>query len=198
MAARRGSGGRGQPKRQQLRIIAGDWRGRTIDIGDREAIRPTPNRVRETLFNWLGSGIQRARCLDLFAGSGALGIEALSRGAAHCDFIEQDPATARLLRQQLDKLEAGSRADVITGDALSLSPPTAPFDVVFVDPPFAARLTADILQQLSHPGWLAADADVYIETAADDSSLDELPDGFTCHRDKRAGDVRYGLVSYQP
>lgn len=198
MAAKRGWGNGQPPKRQQLRIIAGDWRGRNIDIGRQEAIRPTPNRVRETLFNWLGPSIQRARCLDLFAGTGALGIEALSRGAAHCDFIEQDAVTARLLREQLQALGGGSRARVVAGDALASPAPATPYDVVFIDPPFAARLAADAMHRLAQPDWLAADADIYVETAADDPTLDQLPAGFECWRDKRAGDVRFGLVSYRP
>ncbi|MEE4203906.1 MAG: 16S rRNA (guanine(966)-N(2))-methyltransferase RsmD [Halieaceae bacterium] len=199
MAAKRSKAGthrRSGP--QQLRIIGGEWRGRNIAIGDRDALRPTPNRVRETLFNWLGPGIQQARCLDLFAGSGALGIEALSRGAAHCDFIEQDAATARELRQTLDALRAGQRAIVVVNDALALCAPQIPWDVVFIDPPFAARLAPDALRLLTQPGWLAAGADIYIETATDDPALDQLPDGFACRRDKRAGDVRYALVNYQP
>lgn len=180
----------------QLRIIGGSWRGRKIAVSDREALRPTPNRVRETLFNWLGPGIEHARCVDLFAGSGALGIEALSRGAASCEFIELDPGAARHLEQQLQTLSSDrSRYRVITGDAFALSPPREPWHVVFIDPPFAAECVHEVLAHLSQPGFLSEDADIYVETAADDPSLDAIPSGFELRRDKRAGDVRYALLS---
>lgn len=188
------AGQRRQGARTQLRVIGGQWRGSRLEIGDNPALRPTADRIRETLFNWLAGRIANARCLDLFAGSGALGIEALSRGAAHCDFVESDPHTAGLIETQLGRLGAGDTGSVHTGDALSLAPPKAPWDIVFIDPPFAAELTAPVLEQLRAPGFLAEDADIYVETARDDLAMDHGFDGFEIWRDKCAGEVRYGLL----
>jgi 16S rRNA (guanine(966)-N(2))-methyltransferase RsmD len=102
--------GRRREGQGQVRIIAGEWRGRRLSVATREGLRPTGDRVRETLFNWLAPHVPGARCLDLFAGSGALGIEALSRGAAHCLFVDNDAAVATTLRGELDLLGAGKRA----------------------------------------------------------------------------------------
>ena len=116
----------------RLRIIGGEWRGLRLNFPDNVAhLRPTPDRVRETLFNWLTSRIQGAHCLDLFAGSGALGLEALSRGASHCTFVDNAAAAAEAVRSHLSQLNADQRATVVCGNALQWQ--GAPFDVVFID-----------------------------------------------------------------
>jgi 16S rRNA (guanine966-N2)-methyltransferase len=176
----------------RLRIIGGVWRGRPLEFPAVAAVRPSPDRVRETLFNWLQGSIVGARCLDLFAGSGALGLEALSRGAAHVDFVDREPRLGRHLRDTLKRLGADA-ASVVVQDALQFlrSPPQA-FDIVFLDPPFAS----DVLQQTCDAlarGWLAPEAWVYVECAAD-APLPALPPAWTVHRTRRAGQVGYHLL----
>ena len=176
----------------RLRIIGGRWRGVPISFPAHGNIRPSPDRVRETLFNWLQHSIVGARCLDLFAGSGALGIEALSRGAAHVTFVEAEPQIARHVQQTLDRLKSQG-ATVIATDAIRfLQGPPQPFDVVFLDPPYASSLLGQACAKLAE-GWLAAEAWIYIETAAD-HALPSLPTGWSMHRSKRAGQVGYHLV----
>jgi 16S rRNA (guanine966-N2)-methyltransferase len=185
-----------KPETGQLRIIGGTWRGRKIDFVAAPGLRPTPNRVRETLFNWLAPVIRAAHCLDLFAGSGALGLEAVSRGAAGCVLVEQNPEVAALLRGQAGRL-AAERVEVITADALqwlSRAPPRR-FDIVFLDPPFQDALLADCLQRLDQGGWLAPTAWIYVESAP--SSAPPLPAGWHWHRDRQAGQVRYRLAVRQ-
>src|SRR5215471_2142750 len=151
----------------KVRIIGGRLRGSKLAVPDLPGLRPTPDRVRETLFNWLMPFIDGARCLDLFAGTGALGIEALSRGAASADFVETDPGLAQALRDNLSRLEQ-SNAGVRSGDALTLlrSTPAQPYDIAFVDPPFSADLWHDAAQALESGGWLRDGALVYLEMAA--------------------------------
>jgi len=184
-----------------LRIIGGQWRGTKLHFPDVAAIRPTPDRVRETLFNWLQPHIVGARCLDLFTGSGALGLEALSRGAAHATFVDTEALIVRYLRDTLARLHSDS-GEVIQSDALSyLEHNTAKFDVVFMDPPFAmaadgalfARLFA-LLQQ----GRLGNPAFVYLECPTALGSPERWPGwpatGWQCHRSKQAGQVGYHLL----
>ncbi len=157
-------------------------------------IRPTPDRVRETLFNWLGTRVIGARCLDLFAGSGALGIEALSRGAAVTVFVEQNAAVARALAELLVTLKA-QNAQVEREDALRfLTRPATPFDIVFLDPPFASGLLSKAAELLERCHWLAPDALVYVECSARDS-LPPLPDNWQLLKAKRAGEVGYYLFA---
>ena len=141
----------------QLRIIGGRHRGRRLQFNPGRGLRPTPDRVRETLFNWLQRDIQGARCLDLFAGSGALGLEALSRGAAEVVFVERQRTAAEQIRRHLDLLGETSRGTVRRQDALRLlqDAPEQRFDIVFVDPPFADRLCGTVIMSLSDRGWLA-------------------------------------------
>ncbi len=180
-----------------LRIVGGAWRGRRLRFADTTAIRPTPDRVRETLFNWLGGRVVGARCLDLFAGSGALGLEALSRGAARVEFIEQDGTAARELGRLLQAWGAHNAA-VRRGDALRiLERPSAegrrePFDLVFVDPPFAAGLIASAAERLESGDWLAERAQIYVECAARDGPP-PVPERWTLLKSKRAGEVGYHL-----
>ena len=175
----------------RLRIIGGRWRGSRIVFPPLAAIRPSPDRVRETLFNWLQQPIVGARCLDLFAGSGALGLEALSRGAAHVTFVDREPQVGRHLSQTLERL--GSRdATVVVEDAQRfLSRPPQPFDIVFLDPPFDSAVLEQVGGRLQ--AWLAPDAYIYVESPAD-RSLAMLPAHWRVQRTKRAGQVGYHLL----
>jgi 16S rRNA (guanine966-N2)-methyltransferase len=176
-----------------LRIIGGEWRGRRIRFPAVEGIRPTPDRVRETLFNWLAAVVSGSRCLDLFAGSGALGLEALSRGAAAVTFVERDRAAASGLRATAELL-APDRANVVQADAMTwLARDTTPFDIVFLDPPFDSDLLAGALDALESRGWLAADAWIYVEMPAR-RGPPPIPASWRPHRSGRAGEVGYHLA----
>ncbi len=186
-------GGRKGGAGNTLRIIGGEWRGRKLRFADGEGLRPTTDRVRETLFNWLQPLIAGARCLDLFSGSGALGLEALSRGAGWVVFIERNPKAVAALRENLSQLQSGN-AEVHQGDALAwLRGQPTPFDVVFLDPPFRQDLLTPALKLLDEGGWLTPGARVYIETELE-SGEPELPAGWTLLRSKRAGQVGYYLA----
>ena len=172
----------------QVRIIGGAWRSRLIAFPDRPELRPTPDRVRETLFNWLGQDLTGRCCLDLFAGSGALGFEAASRGARRVVMVERDAAVFRALVASREKLEAGS-VELARADAEDfLRGDEGVYDVVFVDPPFAAgywpRLAPFIAPRL------APQAMVYHESG----DRPETPPGWEIHRDGRAGQVTYQLL----
>jgi 16S rRNA (guanine966-N2)-methyltransferase len=174
------------------RIIGGSWRGRKLAFAPLPGLRPTPDRVRETLFNWLAPVIQGAHCLDLFAGSGALGFEAASRGAARCLLIERDTRAVRILREQVDRLDA-RLVQVVEADALHwLSGASQPFDIVFLDPPFRAGLLPDCIRLLENGGWLAPLAWIYLE--AERGMPLELPERWELYRDRHAGQVSYRLV----
>jgi 16S rRNA (guanine966-N2)-methyltransferase len=176
----------------RLRIIGGSLRGSRLAVADVPGLRPTPDRVRETLFNWLMPVIDGARCLDLFAGTGALGIEALSRGAAWVDFVESDATLARELKQNLVRLKQ-VQCSVQTGNALTVlaTAPPQPSDIVFIDPPVAADLWAASARALEDGGWLRAPAFVYVEAPA--HATPALPAGWTLHREAAAGAVRFAL-----
>ncbi|HTX25348.1 MAG TPA: 16S rRNA (guanine(966)-N(2))-methyltransferase RsmD [Steroidobacteraceae bacterium] len=175
-----------------LRIIGGSWRGRRLRFTAAAGIRPTPDRVRETLFNWIGSRVIGARALDLFAGSGALGLEALSRGAAHVVFVERHVGAARELGRLL--AEWGARnAEVRRRDALEfLAAPPGRFDLLFLDPPFSSDLLAMAAARLEQGGWLAPRALIYVECAAREG-LPALPDRWAALKAKQAGEVGYHL-----
>src|SRR5699024_1171371 len=177
-----------------LRIIGGRWRGRRIAVDTAEGLRPTPDRIRETLFNWLAPRIEGARCLDLFAGTGALGLEALSRGAAHVTFIDNNAASVRTLRDALATLDC-TDADVRHGNALTCAASLQTgYDVVFVDPPFAANLHAPALAAIRP--LVKEDARVYLEYPAThaDAITSRLPSTWQLLRSKRAGQVGYCLI----
>lgn len=177
----------------QLRIIAGLWRGRKLSFPDVEGLRPTGDRIRETLFNWLAPEIQGARCLDLFAGSGALGIESLSRGAEQCVMIERDAQAAHHLKQHLLSLQT-QHGQIIQGDALlhlQQGNKDAPYHIVFVDPPFQLALWQEVITALESGNWLAENATIYIEAARDAHYA--TPINWQLHRDKNAGQVSYRL-----
>ena len=176
-----------------VRIIGGQWRGRRLEFPDLPGLRPTPDRVRETLFNWLAPVLPGARCLDLFAGSGALGIEALSRGAAEGVFIERQLRAARALREHLGRLNAAN-ARVETADVFDrLRQPGTPFEIVFLDPPFGQGLLEPTCAALETGGWLAATAWIYLEAEAE-LPLPTLPVHWALHREKTAGAVAYRLA----
>lgn len=169
-------------------------RGRRWRFPDIPDIRPTPDRVRETLFNWLGPRVAGARCLDLFAGSGALGIESLSRGAANVVFVEQNAAVARALSALVTEWNLRG-AEVERADAFSyLKRPAQPFDIVFLDPPFSAGVLAPAATLLEQSGWLAPGALIYVECAARETRP-PLPPAWTELKAKRAGEVGYHLFA---
>jgi 16S rRNA (guanine966-N2)-methyltransferase len=176
----------------RLRIIAGRWRGMPITFPDRPELRPTPDRVRETIFNWLQPVIVGARCLDLFAGSGALGFESLSRGAAHATFVDRDPQIVKQLAATAQRL-ATTDANCVASDALRyLAGTPTPFDIVFLDPPYASDVLSSVCARLGQ-GWLRPSALVYLEAPAD-AGLPALPAGWSVHRSKAAGQVGYHLL----
>ncbi|MCE5231712.1 MAG: 16S rRNA (guanine(966)-N(2))-methyltransferase RsmD [Mizugakiibacter sp.] len=175
----------------RVRIVAGRLRGSKLAVPDLPGLRPTPDRVRETLFNWLAPTIEGARCLDLFAGTGALGVEALSRGAAHVTFVERDPRLAAALRDNLVRLDQPHGVVECADAQAFLRDAPAPFDLVFLDPPFAEARWADAAAALEAGGWLKPAALVYVEAPAD--AAPALPAGWTLHREGRAGAVRYAL-----
>jgi 16S rRNA (guanine966-N2)-methyltransferase len=185
----------------QLRIIGGLWRGRKLAFPDVDGLRPTGDRIRETLFNWLAPDIQGAHCLDLFAGSGALGLEALSRGAAASVLIERDQRAAAQLKSNLALLNAEG-GKVLQMDALAYlhNLPTAGqtmrFDVVFIDPPFQLNLWQQVIDQLAQHSCLNEGAAIYIESGLQDQYLP--PPDWELHRDKTAGNLRYRLFYYHP
>ena len=175
----------------RVRIIGGSLRNSRVDVPALPGLRPTPERVRETVFNWLAPVMAGARCLDLCAGTGALGIEALSRGAASVAFVERDALAARALGANLTRLKAAgavvnpvSAQDYLRGTAQV-------FDVVFLDPPFALDLWAALAQGLATGGWLAPAALIYVESPRDATPL--LPAAWQVHREATAGAVRYAL-----
>lgn len=180
----------------RVRIIAGLWRRRTLPFPDLPGLRPTPDRVRETLFNWLAPYLAGARCLDLFAGSGALGFEAASRGAGVVVAVERSARAARQLRENAAALGADT-VQVVQADALAWleGVPTRTFDIVFVDPPFAhAELASEACTRLEARGWLAAGALIYLESG-DAEPAKALPAAWRVIRRGKAGGVRYCLAA---
>ena len=187
-AAAGNHGGQGR-----LRIIAGEWRSRQFDFPMAHGLRPTPNRVRETLFNWLAPYVEGARVLDVFAGSGALFLEALSRGAASAVALDSNPAAVNSLRNHLLTLRCDN-GQLLNTDALRYlqQPSTTTFDLVFVDPPFSQNLLQPACSHLEEHGWLAPTAWIYTESENPPSSLG-LPGNWRLHREQKAGQVHYAL-----
>ena len=178
--------------RNRVRIIGGKWRSRLLKFPPAAQLRPTPDRVRETLFNWLGQRLDGLACLDLFAGSGALSFEALSRGAARAVMVESDRAVAKALRDNAKELEAEG-AEIVQGDAMGfLATTREKFDVAFVDAPYASELARRAMERLApalNPG-----ARVYVESAR---PLELAPPWHELRED-RAGAVRYALYEHRP
>lgn len=190
------------PKRQkiskqglqgQVRIIGGEWRGRKLPVADVAGLRPTSDRVRETLFNWLQFDLPGSACLDAFSGSGALAAESLSRGALQVVQLEKDPSAAKQLREIMAVLDA-QRAKVLNADALSYldQPATQQFDLVFLDPPFSQGLLEPVCQLLAAQGWLAEGAKLYLEVEKT-APEQQLPASWHLLKEKQAGEVRFAL-----
>lgn len=192
------TGRRGRrPRRKGLinavRIIAGQWGSRQLAVASVAYLRPTPERVRETLFNWLQPVVEGSRCLDLFAGTGVLGVESVSRGAAHACLVEKNTLAAAGIRAGLIKLQA-SQVELVVCDALRfLSRAPTPFDIVFLDPPFGQNLLGPVCHKLEDCGWLARDAWIYIEHEAR-TPPPPMPPSWLEHRSGIAGEVAYRLV----
>ncbi|WP_344958581.1 16S rRNA (guanine(966)-N(2))-methyltransferase RsmD [Zobellella aerophila] len=176
----------------QIRLIGGQWRGRKLPVLNSEGLRPTSDRVKETLFNWLMFDVRGTVCLDLFAGSGSLGFEALSRGAQRLVMVEKEARVARQLELNLASLP-GAEGKVINSDAQTyLAGPPEPFDLVFLDPPFHQDLLSQVCTRLEQDGWLAPEARIYIEREQI-SNEPALPGNWRRLKDKRAGQVSYQL-----
>ncbi len=200
------TGGRASSAPGVVRIIGGDWRGTRLPVADRQGLRPTADRVRETVFNWLQPKLPGARVLDLFAGTGALGLEALSRGAREAVLIERDRDLAESLRQSIAKLPGGERAQVICADALSWlragSLSASGFDVIFLDPPFAGDAQSGLAQGgLWQPAlaalapWLADDAWLYLESPQSSAAQPHMNPGaaWQLHRQGLTREVHYAV-----
>ena len=174
-----------------VRIIGGRWRGTRLAVPASPGLRPSSDRVRETLFNWLLPVLSGARVLDLFAGTGALGLEAVSRGASYAVLVERDPGLANALREMVTRLSALNEVEVVQNDALAWLPrqPDHAFDLVFVDPPFAQDLWQPTLAALLPK--LAAGAWLYVESPADQAP--RLPPEWALHREGRTREVRFAL-----
>ncbi|WP_220720112.1 16S rRNA (guanine(966)-N(2))-methyltransferase RsmD [Agarivorans litoreus] len=179
----------------QVRIIAGQWRGRKLKVLNSQGLRPTTDRVKETVFNWLSPYLHNSHCLDLFAGSGSLGFEALSRFASFTTFVEKDAQAAKQLKANLQLLELNSeQAKLINQDALQWlkQTPSEAYDIVFIDPPFRCDLLAPSCTMLHNNGWLKPDALVYIEFE-NEANEPKLPANWHCIKEKQAGQVSYRL-----
>ena len=177
-----------------MRIIAGRWRSRVLPVVTTERLRPTPDRVRETLFNWLAGEVEGARCLDLFAGTGALGFEAASRGAKSVVMVERERGVAAALERAVRSLGADN-VTIRCADALAWTPPGGgQFDIVFLDPPWSGPAPESALARLERMNALATGSLAYLETERDPADI-ELPSGWRLRHTRRAGRVRYHLAS---
>ncbi|OOG45653.1 16S rRNA (guanine(966)-N(2))-methyltransferase RsmD [Rhodanobacter sp. C01] len=175
----------------RVRVIGGSLRNSRLDVPDLPGLRPTAERVRETLFNWLAPVVEGTRCLDLCAGTGALGVEALSRGAASVQFVERDAQAAQALRDNLGRLKVGAGKVTAVEAGAFLQGAPQPYDLVFLDPPFALGLWAALGQRLEAGGWLAARAWIYVESPR--HGVPGLPPNWQLHREGHAGEVRFAL-----
>lgn len=176
----------------QLRIIGGKWRSRQISFEDAPGLRPTPSRVRETLFNWLQADVHGSRCLDLFAGSGALGFEAASRGASAVVQVESNPLVYKKLKENVSKLMAAN-VQVILDEAHSyLCSEPIQFDLVFMDPPFGKNYLVDVCCKLESGGWLTDNAKIYMESEPG-IDLTAIPQSWEMQKSKKAGEVMFYL-----
>jgi 16S rRNA (guanine966-N2)-methyltransferase len=177
-----------------MRIVAGAWRGRPIEAPAGRATRPTSDRAREGLFSMLASrlgGFDGLEVADLFAGTGALGLEALSRGAAHCTFVEKDRPALDALRRNVDRFGAGDRADV-RGQAIEhVPPPRRPLDLVLIDPPYGSGLASAALERIAAPGWLAPGAWISLELSGEAVAV---PPPLEIDAERRFGKARILLL----
>jgi 16S rRNA (guanine966-N2)-methyltransferase len=183
-------------KNNRVRVISGDWRGRLLEVADVPGLRPSGDRGRETLFNWLQPWMPAADCADLFAGTGALGFEAASRGAASVLMVEKDPVAQKVLRQSIEQLQA-EQVDLHAGGAMSRIEEMKPdsYDIVFVDPPFDSNLGGVVLERLAKKECVRRRGFVYVESPA--SSNLAPPEGWSIWRDQQMGEVRMQLFRRQ-
>jgi len=181
---------------ESVQIIAGKWRSRLLKFTATEGVRPTGSRIRETLFNWLAPSIEGARCLDLFAGSGALCFEALSRGAKHCVALENNRSAISHLNSNKALLDVADLRIVATDTLTFLEKNTerSQFDVVFLDPPFEKKLHSNVVQLLTEGMWLAKNALIYCELPL--AEPQPMPPNWQLLKDKTAGNVRFCLFAY--
>ena len=180
-----------------VRIIAGKWRGLQLRVPDVKGLRPTPDRVRETLFNWLAPYIANARCLDVFAGSGVLGFEALSRGAAYVEMLDQSTEVVTLLQTELTRFKAENALVYKASAPQQLRPANQPFDIVFLDPPYQENILLTTCHYLETHGYLAASAYIYLE-ARETLTSENLPANWQILKAKKAGQVCYHLAQREP
>ena len=186
-----------------IRIIAGQWRGRRLSVIDLPGLRPTADRARETLFNWIGPSIHGKRCLDLFAGTGALGLEAASRGAGEVVLVESALQAVNHLRAAIAEWPDRQRVTIVNADAMSwLAGQNRPFDLIFIDPPYQRGLQLSALQSLQQRGLIAETAQVYVEAGLEEDWLAADPDWLTGHfeirRERRVGRVLLVLLQLRP
>lgn len=178
-----------------IRIIAGKWRGRKLPVQDIQGLRPTTDRVKETVFNWLMNDIHSSQCLDCFAGAGSLGFEALSRGAASTTFIEKDNQAAAQLTANKNLLQADN-ANIINGDCLNaLKNLTTPFDLIFIDPPFRQNLVNQTIDALISNNLIKEQTLIYLEIESELANI-TLPNDWDLRKQKTAGQVTYSLYQY--
>lgn len=176
-----------------VRIISGTLRGRRVKIADIKDLRPTPDRVRETLFNWLAPKLPGARCLDLFAGTGILGFESVSRGAAYVEMIDQSPVVIEMLKKQIEEFKLDN---VVVRKAIvpqQLTKPGKTFDIVYLDPPYQANLLPSICKYLEEQQFLKSGAHIYLE-AKEIIKDNDLPANWRVMKSQRAGQVYYHLA----
>ncbi len=188
-----------RPASGQVRIISGQWRSRRLPIHDLEGLRPTTDRVRETLFNWLAGDLAGARVLDCFGGSGALFFESLSRYASYAKVFELQNSAADQLKLNLQTLKCDpALAHVIKGDTLKLlaTESAEGFDIVYIDPPFRKGLAEKSIQLIDENNWLKENAQIYVETESDITQL-KVPANWVKLKEKKAGQVIYRLYQYQ-
>ncbi len=180
--------GTGHSGKGLVRIIAGKWRGRKLAVPNVQGLRPTPDRIRETVFNWLTGIVDEADCLDLFCGSGALGFEAASRGANSVELVDQDSKVVAQVELNLTTLEATNIKISQTKVVDYLESQAAPKDIVFIDPPFGLDLVGITINQLESNGWLKINSFIYLETEAELVEL-HTPEHWVLHRQKKSGEV---------
>ena len=179
---------------QQVKLIAGRWRGTKLPVVLQDDIRPTPNRVRETLFSWLQTRIEGSHCLDLFTGSGALGFEAVSRGAAHATLVDNDQKVVSLLSQQVEKLDAQEIILTCTDALTYMENCSAQFDIIFLDPPFSRYNPDELLQTVIDSECIKNKGLIYLE-ASPEKFPKTLPDNWQWQRQLKAGQVECGLIA---
>ena len=185
---RAGQASKLQHKNGKLRIIAGEWRGRKLPIFSLDGLRPSGDRTRETLFNWLQADIVKAHCADLFAGTGALGFEALSRGATHVEFVENHAKVAALLGENTSLLQAQAKVNSCTAEHFLATYSGPAFDLVFIDPPFAANLWQATFTAINKNHLLVSEALVYVEAPAE--SIPAIPENWSVEKSKKIGAVQ--------